>query len=137
MTHQEKVEYLIEELGHQGEGAYTVAPPLFRMLWRIGREVPPPFFIGFGKLSFLMGTFFGVLWAVLFNVFMGVWVWWQAGLDLAGLVGALVGAMLLVPLSAVIAGVPFGLIMAWYYRWRAQRLGLASSWEDYPRSSSS
>jgi hypothetical protein len=135
MTHQQKVDHLIEELGQQGVGSYTVAPPFWRLLWRLGLKVPPPFFLGFRKLSLLMGTYFGVVWAVLFNVSMGVWVWWQiGGLGLAGLVGALVGAVLLVPLSAVVAGVPFGLFMAGIYRWRAARFELPSSWEDYPQA---
>lgn len=35
MNHRQKVERLIEELGQQGMGSYTVAPPLFRLLWAL------------------------------------------------------------------------------------------------------
>lgn len=41
MTHHQKVDHLITELGQQGVGSYTVAPPLFRLLWPLGFKVPP------------------------------------------------------------------------------------------------
>ena len=60
MPHRQKVQRLIEELGQQGVGSYTVAPPLFRLLWALGLETPPPFFLGFAKLAALMGITFGL-----------------------------------------------------------------------------
>ncbi len=51
MTHQQKVDCLIEELGQQGVSSYTAAPPLFRLFWALGFKVPPPFFLGFRKLT--------------------------------------------------------------------------------------
>ncbi len=124
MTHRRKVEHLIEELGNQGVGTYTAAPPLFRLLWALGLEVPPPFFLGFGKLTLLMGTFFGALWGVLWGV--GMWLSaWQGEMP----VGI---AVAITTLAAVFAGLTFGLVMAWYTRWKAARLGLPASWEDYP-----
>jgi hypothetical protein len=135
MTHRQKVDHLIEELGRQGVGPYAVAPPLFRLLWALGLEVPPPFFLGFRRLTLLTGASFGVLWAVLFNVGMGVWTWWQTGVPgLAGLVGVLAGALLLIAPAAVLAGSLFGPFMAAFIRWKAARLGLPSSWEDYPQA---
>jgi Family of unknown function (DUF6404) len=119
MPHRQKVQCLIEELGQQGVGSYTVAPPLFRLLWALGLEVPPPFFLGFVKLAALMGTSFGALWGVL------MWVWlWQ------GAIPASVAATMTV-LAAVFAGIIFGVVMAWYMRRTAERLGIPSSWEDY------
>ena len=123
MTHRHKVDHLIEELGQQGVGAYTVAPPLFRLLWALGSEVPPPFFLGFGKLTLLMGTSFGILWGVLWGVFMWLWAW-------QGQLPAAIGALVTV-FAAVLAGLLFGLVMAGFIRWKAERLGIASSWEDY------
>ena len=126
MTHQEKVDHLIEKLGQQGIGPYTAAPPLFRLLWRLGLEVPPPLFLGFRQLTLLMGTFFGVLWGVLWGLFM--WLWqWQGEIP-AGV------AVLTTVFAAVFAGLAFGLIMAVVSRWKAARLGLPSSWEDYPQA---
>jgi hypothetical protein len=37
-------------------------------------------------------------------------------------------------LAAVFAGVIFGVVMAWYRRRTAERLGIPSSWEDYPET---
>jgi signal transduction histidine kinase len=54
VTHRQKVDHLIAELGHEGAGPYTVAPPLFRPLWALGMEVPPPFFLEFFPLTVLM-----------------------------------------------------------------------------------
>ena len=33
MRHKEKVEFLLSELGHRGVSKFTVAPPLYRILW--------------------------------------------------------------------------------------------------------
>lgn len=116
MTHDEKINYLLKDLGQRGVGKYTVAPPAFRLLWRMGIEVPPPHFAGFWSLALGMGTFFGVLW--------GIFMWllfWRAQ-DLSA--GAVVG-------FSALAGLVFGLIMAGYYRWHRRRLALPR-WEDYP-----
>lgn len=58
-AHRQRVGCLIEELGQQDVGPYTVAPPPFRLLWALGLEVPPPLFLGFRKLALLMGACFG------------------------------------------------------------------------------
>jgi Family of unknown function (DUF6404) len=115
MTHQQKVDHLIADLGTRGVGPYTVAPPFFRLLWALGLNVPPPFFLGFFSLTVFMGVFFGVLWGAL------MWLsQWRARHSL----------MTAVTLSAV-TGLSFGLSMAWYYRRKARRLGLPS-WNQYP-----
>ena len=123
MAHRQKVDHLIAELGQQGVGSYTVAPPLFRLLWALGLEVPPPFFLGSRQLTLLMGTTFGVLFGPLWGVIM--WLWqWQGEIP-AGI------AVLMTVFAAVLAGLLFGLIMARPYRVKAAQLGLPSSWENY------
>src|SRR5437899_11879060 len=62
MTHQEKVDHLIAELGEEGMSPYTVAPPLFRLLWALGLRVPPPLFLGFFTIALFAGFFFGLYW---------------------------------------------------------------------------
>lgn len=119
MTHRQKVDRLMNELGKKGVGKYTVAPPIFRLLWTLGLQVPPPFFLGFFALTLLMGAFFGVFW--------GGTMWLlqrQSG-------------RLPVELAVIIAagaGLCFGLAMATYYRWKAARLGLPT-WESYGEQS--
>jgi hypothetical protein len=126
ITHRQKVDHLIAELGQQGVGPYTVAPPLFRLLWGLGLEVPPPFFLGFFSLTVLMGTIFGVIWTPLWGAGMWLWVW--QGQVPAGF------AILMSVMAGLFAGVLFGLAMAGFSRWKAAQLGLPSSWEDYPQA---
>lgn len=47
MTHDEKVAFLLDDLARKGIGRYTVAPPIYRLLWRLGIEVKPPLFASF------------------------------------------------------------------------------------------
>ncbi len=115
MTHDEKVAFLLKELGQKGISQYTTAPPLYRLLWRLGIKVKPPFFVSFWFLAVTMGGYFGVFW----GIFMW-FVFWQQRLPVSVALE-----------SAVFAGVLFGLSMAAYYRWRAGKLGLPR-WEDYP-----
>jgi len=126
MTHRQKVDHLIEELSQQGVGSYTTAPPFFRLLWKLGLDVPPPLFLGFRKLALLMGSFFGVLEGPLWGILMWLSVW-QGELPAAV-------AVALTIFQAVLAGAAFGIVMAWYLRRRAAQLGLPSSWEDYPEA---
>ncbi|HEV3386416.1 MAG TPA: DUF6404 family protein [Gemmata sp.] len=115
-THRQKVERLIADLRKQGVSPYSVAPPLFRLLWALGLNVPPPLFLGFVTLTLLMGAFFGILWGAI--MWLLQWQAWRMPIELAaGFSGG--------------AGLLFGVSMAGYYRWKAARLGLPS-WESYP-----
>lgn len=62
MTHPEKVDRLIAELGSRGVNEYTTAPPAWRAAWALGLKVPPPHFLGFAPMAITCGLFFGVLW---------------------------------------------------------------------------
>jgi hypothetical protein len=111
---RQKVERLIADLRQRGVSPYTAAPPLFRLVWALGLDVPPPLFLGFLPLTLLMGAFYGAFW----GAFMWTLQWraWQMPLWLA-------------VLTAACAGLAFGLSMAGYYRWKAARL---PPWESYP-----
>jgi len=115
MNHQEKIALAQEELAARGVGKMTVAPPLFLLAWKLGVAIPPPHFLGFGPLAFLMGGSFGVLWGVI----MWLFVWSHQGMPVVGAGSA-----------ALAAGVLFGVALASYYRWNARRLSLPS-WRDY------
>lgn len=119
MTHRQKVDRLVAELGQQGVSSHTAAPLLFRLMWRLGLNVPPPLFLGFVPLTLLMGALFGIPW----GIFMWFWVWQAEGL--------IAGMAVAIP-SSVFAGVLFGIAMAWLSRREATRLGLPTSWEEYP-----
>jgi hypothetical protein len=123
MSHRQKVDHLIAKLGQKGVGFYTVAPPIFRLLWVLGLEVPPSFFLGSRQLALVMGTTFGVL----FGLFWGVviWLWqWQREIP-AGV------AVQITVCAAVFAGLLFGLVMARTYRGKAAQLVFSSSSENY------
>jgi hypothetical protein len=115
MTHQEKVEHYLNDLAHRGISKGTAAPPLYRLLWRLGIEVPPPLLASFGSLA--------VMWGVLFGVGWGLIMWFTFWRDNMPPAIALI--------SSLFAGATFGVIMAAYYRWRASKLALPR-WEDYP-----
>ncbi|MES2130110.1 MAG: DUF6404 family protein [Pseudomonadota bacterium] len=92
-------------------------PPLLRMLWRAGVEVPPPHFATSWKVGLIAGAYFCVA--------MGTLMW------IVGLFGqqraleALAG-------SALVAGLFFGLAMAAYYAYGKRKYGLPD-WEQLTR----
>jgi hypothetical protein len=113
---RQKVERLIADLRRRGVSPYTAAPPLFRLAWALGLNVPPPLFMGFLPLTLLMGAFYGTLW--------GGFIWalqWHSGPSAQRAAATL----------AACAGLVFGLSVAAYYRRKASRLRLPP-WESYP-----
>jgi hypothetical protein len=116
VNHQEKVDHLLNDLAQRGVGKYSAAPPIYRLLWRMGYQVPPPHFAGFWPLALIMGAFFAVLWGLL----MWVFFWRGESMPIA-----------IAIVSSLITGLLFGVAMAAYFRWSAKRLGLPR-WEDYP-----
>jgi uncharacterized protein DUF6404 len=109
MTHREKVDYLLSDPRTKGVNQYTIAPPVFRLLWAVGVEIPPPFFMH----SLPLALFMGLPWAAgMMTVFM--WLYGPRN----------------VLLPCVIGGVLFGLSMAAYYRLKAKRMKL-SAWKSY------
>ena len=116
MTHEQKVERLIAEMKQKGLNPYTVAPPLFRLFWKLGWNVKPPLFMSFVSITLMMGVLFGALW--------GVGMWLLQWRDRPSPWGQTIG----IPAAA---GLMFGLSMATYYRWKAKKLGL-SDWSNYP-----
>jgi hypothetical protein len=99
-THAEKVEYLIRDLAHHGWQRNAVAPPLFRLLWKLGIEVPPPPFLGYLGHALLIGGFFSVGWYLSMLVWCWYWQLWEV-----------LGPLQLLLIAAV-AGPLFGLMMA-------------------------
>jgi hypothetical protein len=114
MTREEKIEYMLNDLAQKGIGRYTAAPPLHRLLWRLGFDVAPPPFATFWSNALLMGVSFAVAWAVI----MWLAVWRDLPLISALIVSGVTGAFV-------------GLSTAAYYRWRWRKLGLPH-WGDYP-----
>lgn len=115
MTHSEKIARLYQHLPALGISPSTAAPPLFRILWRMGIEIPPPLFLGFSSLALLMGGFFAIGFGLL--------LWLLTPLDPTPSPDA-------IPATALLAGLMFGLAMAAYYRYITRRASLAP-WPEY------
>ena len=86
-------------------------PPLARLLWRLGANVPPPHFGSFVGTALSYGAFFGaglgiVMWPYFWSVEGAPWT--------------------AVALLAVLAGGLFGLAMASYYAYGRRKYRLPS-----------
>lgn len=121
MNHQDKVDKLIAELGKQGYSEFTVAPPLFRMLWERGIDIPPPLFMPFWSILALGCALF----AIGFGAFAAAFIlpMWLMGVEHTPVVRSLV--------ATVVGCLIFGVIMASYFRYQAKKLQLPI-WDKYP-----
>ena len=115
MTDPDKLERMRKHMLALGVSPSTAAPPLWKLLWRLGIDLPPPLFMGFWQTALLMGSFFGLFW----GLFMWLFMWSRQGMP--------VWIMLS---SAILAGVLFGLCMAAYFRHLARKHRLPS-WSAY------
>jgi len=115
MTHAEKVDSFARELGQRGFWRSNAIPPFTRLLWKLGYEVPPPYFLPFRTAVLHAGAFFGL-------GFGGV----------AGAVLCFVHGMPLFiwPFSVLISGASFGPCMACFWAIQRRRLGLLR-WSEY------
>jgi hypothetical protein len=115
MTHRKKVDYFIADVKKRGISESTSAPPLWRLAWGLGIQLPPPKFMRFGSLALVTAIPFGLLWglAMWFLIWRQRGIWWSASAGAA-------------------AGLFFGLAMAGYFRFSARKLDLPP-WGRYPR----
>jgi hypothetical protein len=116
MTHREKVDFLINDARRINLSPWTVAPPLVRLMWTLGIEIPPPLFLSFFTIAFWAGSLFGVGWGGI----MWLIQWREQN-----------APIWLVIAASGIAGISFGVIMAYYMKRKARQLGLPD-WKEYP-----
>ena len=90
------------------------APPLLRLLWLCGFDVPPPHFVPFSTNAIVFGTTFAVAFGVVRRLLEGP--------DIARSLPAVL-------LELVLAGVLFGLVMATLVE-RAKRKHQLPRWRD-------
>lgn len=76
------------------------APPLVRLLWKTGINIPPPLFAPFWLNTSVMGGLFGVLWGII----MCFTLWSDTGVSVSDAVK-----------HSALAGLLFGLLMATFY----------------------
>jgi hypothetical protein len=117
MNPSEKRRIFIAEAVALGESERSVAPWLYRMLWRAGLDVPPPLYCSFLQQLAVIGLIGGTFWG------SGMWfiLWRESPIWIT-----------------IFSASLFGLWMAswsWYsLRRRRRRLGLCERWSDYPNT---
>lgn len=109
MSYPQAVKQALEKLATTGIWRSNYAPPLYRLLWSAGINMPPPHFAGFARNFLLNGVWFGCAWGAL----MWFGTWSENGVPI-------LHALLL----SVITGAAFGLVMAFYYRYGARKYQL-------------
>lgn len=115
MTHDEKIQALLQHARRHQVAPGSAAPPFWRLLWKLGLRLPPPHFLGFWQLVLVCGSFFGSIWGLVVYLL----VWRAQQLPLAQAAG-----------TSLCAGALFGCVMAAVYRRQARRLRLPA-WHDY------
>ena len=115
MNHREKLERMYRHTDALGIGRSTVAPPAWRLLWRLGAEVPPPLFAPFLPMALATGGFFALGWGLV----MWLGFWSRQGMTFGSAV-----------MLSLAAGAIFGLVMAGVYRYLARKHGLPA-WAEY------
>jgi hypothetical protein len=68
MTFDEKRAVALKLLAGTGMWRSSYEPPLWRLLWRLGVEIPPPHFMGFWRYALFSGAYFAVGMALLAGV---------------------------------------------------------------------
>ena len=102
-------EAALKLLKESGIRESNYCPPLLRLLWRFGFQVPPPHFASFASVAAFAGVFFAVAWGTI------VWfVMWRS---------AATPPMVAV-FGAAAAGTLFGLSMGAYYAYGRKKHGL-------------
>ena len=112
---EQKLAAALELLSTTGMWRITYAPPLFRLLWNLGVEVPPPHFCRLSALAIFFVPFFGITWGT---------AMWFAAWSRRGM--ALEKAATL----ALLAGLLLGLGMAAGTRRAAKKHGIPL-WRDF------
>lgn len=99
----------LQMLAATGMWRSNFEPPLVRLLWRLGVDVPPPHFAPFRGSALTAGGCFAFAW----GLFMWLFVWRSQGISITVSL-----------ISAVIAGAIFGIAMASYYAYGRKRYAL-------------
>jgi hypothetical protein len=114
MKTNQRREGALKALAATGMLRSNYEPPLLRLLWRLGFNIPPPHFAPFWANAIASGVLFGVAWGAL----MWFVSWSRQGTSLAWAL-----------IAAAAAGVLFGAAMAGFYAHGKRKYSLPS-WHD-------
>lgn len=112
MTFDEKKQRALALMAEKKMWRSNYAPPILRLLWKLGAQIPPPPFMPFWLNMLCFGGFFGSVW----GLFMWFTTWQNQGHN-----------VLMAVQSSLLAGVLFGLFMALYHYWR-KRVNKLPDW---------
>jgi len=117
MNQSSKLESYKQQMAAAGVSKFAALPPLWRIFWALGIKIPPPAFLGFVPNALIFGGFFGLGF--------GLSMWLLHSL------GVVDSPVLSTPWVASVAGVPFGLVMAFEQRALASKHNLGA-WAEFP-----
>ena len=103
MSFEKKKERAIAIMDRKKMWRSNYAPPLLRLLWKMGFKIPPLPFASFWQITLLMGGMFGFIWGVV----MWFVSWKSMGMQPTVAIGTTMGA-----------GVLFGVFLAVFHWWR-------------------
>lgn len=109
---------MYDEFPQKGIPKSSYAPPLYRLIWRLGIKSTPPIFASFTKIFLTQSLIFTVLWGVLMYLIL----WRKQNMTIESMVW-----------NACFAGVLFGLMVAAFLKWQAKKYNLPS-WNEYGNS---
>ncbi|MFN3067444.1 DUF6404 family protein [Serratia sp. J2] len=114
MKFDEKKERALALMAEKKMWRSNYAPPLLRLLWKFGVQMPPPPFMPFWLNVLCFGGFFGSVW--------GLFMWfttWKSECY----------SVLMALQTSLLAGGLFGLMMALYHYWR-KRVNKLPDWDS-------
>ncbi|CAI1706738.1 Uncharacterised protein [Serratia fonticola] len=114
MTFDEKKERALALMAEKKMWRSNYAPPLLRLLWKFGVQIPPPPFMSFWLNVLCFGVFFGSVW----GLFMWFTIWNSEGYS-----------AIMALQTSLFAGGLFGLMMALYHYWR-KRVNKLPNWDS-------
>lgn len=114
MTFEQKKARAIALMDSKKMWRSNYAPPLLRILWRLGILLPPLPFMPFWQVTVLTGGLWGISWGC------AMWfIYW-------GPSGMVAGEAIIISITG---GFLFGLLMASFHWWR-RKVNLLPSWDD-------
>lgn len=119
MQYSEQYRRAVAILAEKGLLRHPDGAPLWRLLWRLGIPVRPPYFNGFRTNFRLAGVYFGAV----FGLVMFVWAYCRIP------EATLLKLAVVVPIVAILSGLTFGLLMAWHFGRERSRHGLPD-WDE-------
>ncbi|MDF7809069.1 DUF6404 family protein [Pontiellaceae bacterium B12219] len=117
MNFKDKIESLEKFLIESGEKKGLASPPLFRLFWKLGSNIPPPLFLSFKMNALCFGGPFSVIMGFIYFSMLGFRSEYHDPLiDIA---------------AAIVTGFVFGWAMAWTIEKKKQKLKLGR-WDQFP-----